>query len=103
MAGLFTPAAFASWGSFSNEEISFRWPGQVPFSMTAAGISGAIPASSSPRQILGRLLTLIRNTRVPPVRRRASKSMCSSAPARAWPVMMWTEEQKSRWVTGMPA
>ena len=83
--------------------ITFRCLGSVPRSMTAAGISAAIPAASRPLQIMGRAVTPMRNTSVPPVRRRASKSIFSSVPALAWPVMMCTEEQKSRWVTGIPA
>ena len=61
--------------------------------LEAAGISAAMPESSSPLQIMGRAVTPIRNTSVPPVRHSASKSMRSGAPAWAWPVMMWTLEQ----------
>ena len=75
MAGLLMQALRAASGSFSRVETTFRWLGRVPRSTTAAGMDGSIPASSSPRQIIGREVTPIRKTSVPPVRRSASKSM----------------------------
>ena len=103
MAGLSIRAAWAAWGSSPRVETSFRCLGVVPRSTTAAGMAGSIPAFKSPSQIIGRAVTPIRNTRVPRVRQRASKSIFNSAPALAWPVMICSDEQKSRWVTGMPA
>ena len=101
-AGLFTPASAARRGRSARVALVRRWAGVVPLSTVAAGVSGAMPASSRPRQMAGRADTPMRNTRVPPVRTRASKSMSSSLPERWWPVTMWREEQQSRWVTGMP-
>ena len=101
-AGLWTAAASAARGSSARDALTRRWAGVVPRSTTAAGVSGAIPASSSPAQMVGRADTPMRKTRVPPVRTRASKSMASSFPARWCPVTMCREEQQSRWVTGMP-
>ena len=50
----------------------------------------------------GEELELLAAHGVPFVRTRASKSMSRAFPALAWPVTMWREEVKSRWVTGMP-
>ena len=93
MAGLTMFASSAARGSFSSVDTTFRCRGRVPLSITAAGVSGDIPAACNPWQISGRVLTPMRNTSVPPARHSASKSMHSGTPARAWPVMMWTEEQ----------
>ena len=103
MAGLSILASAAAWGSAPRVEMRLRWRGVVPRSMTAAGISASMPASKSPWQMAGSAVTPMRKTKVPPVRFKASKSMVSLAPALAWPVMIWRDEQKSRWVTGMPA
>ena len=86
-------ASSAARGSFSSVDTTFRCRGRVPRSMTAAGIFPSMPASNRPLQIIGSAVTPMRNTSVPFVRRRASKSIFSSAPALAWPVMIWTEEQ----------
>ena len=102
MAGLSTFPSAAVWARVATVASSRRWAGVVPRSTIAAGVSGSMPAFKSPSQMSGRLLTPMRKTRVPLVRTRASKSMSRALPARAWPVTMWREEVKSRWVTGMP-
>ena len=103
MAGLLIFASCAACGSSASVEMILRWLGSVPLSTTAAGISSSMPARSNPLQISGSVDTPMRNTRVPPVRRSASKSIFSSASAFAWPAMICSDEQKSRCVTGMPA
>ena len=101
-AGLSTRPSSARPARVDRVPLSRRWAGVVPRSTRAAGVSGSMPAARSPAQSSGRLATPIRKTRVPPVRTRASKSMSRAFPALAWPVTMWREEVKSRWVTGMP-
>ena len=102
MAGAPTRSAAAFSARVAAVASTRRCMGVVPCSTMDAGVSGSIPAATSPAQMALRLVTPMRNTRVPPVRTRASKSMSRGFPSRAWPVMMWSEEVKSRWVTGMP-
>ena len=78
------------------------WPAVVPLDKTAAGISGSIPAFIRPLQISSMAVIPIRKTRVPFVCTSGSKSMSYSIPLRLCPVITWTEEQKSRCVTGIP-
>ena len=62
-----------------------------------------VRAKLGPDKIIGVLLTLIKNTSVPRWRTSASKSRLSWPFCLACPVMMCTDEVKSRCVTGMPA
>ena len=91
-AGLRMPMAAERSGRVRNVASHRRWALVVPFSTAAAGVSGAMPAWSSPSARAGRAATPMRKTRVPPLRTRASKSMMRGLPERWWPVMMWTEE-----------
>ena len=62
---------WATWGSWARVETARRWRAVVPRSRMAAGISGSMPASKSPRQISGRVDTPIKKTSVPPSRTNA--------------------------------
>ena len=102
MAGVPMPARAASSSRVEMVATTRLWPAVVPCCRMAAGISGSMPALLSPARMSGIAVTPMRKTRVPSVRTRASKSMFSSSPARLCPVIMCTEEQKSRCVTGIP-
>ena len=62
----------AASGRVSRVATTRLCPAVVPRWRAAAGMSGAIPASISPRHSAGRAPTPMRNTRVPPMRTRAS-------------------------------
>ena len=62
-----------------------RCSGVQPFSITATGVSGFIPAASSPAQIRGSAATPIRMTRVPPSEASARQSAASAAIERVVP------------------
>ena len=70
-AGLWMPISAIFRGRVSSVASQRRWLGRVPFSTMAAGVSGAMPAPSSPSAIFGAADTLIRNTSVPPPCTRA--------------------------------
>ena len=102
-AGLFSAAARTCGARSETVATTLRWLPRVPFSMTAAGMSGAMCAESRPSMTCSSAVRPMRNTSVPPAFTRLSKSIWSGLPARACAVMMCTDEQKSRCVTGMPA
>ena len=102
-AGLFSPAARTCGARSETVATTLRWLPRVPFSITAAGMSGAMCAESRPSMTCSSAVRPMRNTSVPPAFTRLSKSIWSGLPARACAVMMCTDEQKSRCVTGMPA
>ena len=102
MAGVPMPCLPASSSSSPSAATTRRCPAEVPRSSTAAGISAGIPAARSPLTISGRLRTPMRNTRVPPHATKDLKSISRVSPAFLCPVMMWTEEANSLWVTGIP-
>ena len=102
IAGVSIPCLSTS--SFRVETVATTrfWSAVVPFWRTAAGISGSIPASRSPWQISASAAIPIRKTSVPFVSVSALKSMSYFFPALRCPVMICTDEQKSRCVTGIP-
>ena len=65
MAGVPISAFFASFARFPTVETTRRWEESVPFSKTAAGTEGSIPASISPIKIVSMEEIPIRNTSVP--------------------------------------
>ena len=102
IAGVAMPCRSTSCGSVDTVADTRFCPAVVPCCKIDAGISGLIPASSSPAQMSRSALTPIRNTSVPPVFTSAAKSRSRGCPARLCPVMMCSDDTASRWVTGMP-
>ena len=103
IAGVWIFACFAFSGSVFKSATIRLWWAVVPCSKIAAGVSVDFPACTKPLQILSRALTPMRNTSVPSSWDKAVKSKASFSSAFLCPVMIWTEEAKLRWVTGIPA
>ena len=83
---------------------SVRWNGVVPLYTRAAGVSGFIPASMRCFEMRGRFFMPMTNTSVEALRARLGQSReLSFLSGFSWPVTMVTEEEKSLWVSGMPA
>ena len=74
-AGLFSPAARTCGARSETVATTLRWLPRVPFSMTAAGMSGAMCAESRPSMTCSSAVRPIRNTSVPPAFTRLSKSI----------------------------
>ncbi|SCI51488.1 Uncharacterised protein [uncultured Butyricicoccus sp.] len=102
-AGLRSPAARTRSAKPAIVATTLRWVPRAPFSITAAGISGAMPAVSRPSVTCSSADSPMRKTSVPSSRTRLAKSILSALPARACAVTICTDEQQSRCVTGMPA
>ena len=75
MAGVWTVWAAQTASSVPRVATIRCWAAVVPRSSTAAGMSGSIPAARRPPQISPRAAMPMRNTSVPFVRTRASKSI----------------------------
>ena len=76
----------------------------MPDATTAAGVSGAMPSSTSRAMFASSDETPIRKTSVPGVRARCAQSR--SVPGlvgSSWPVTIVTWAAIVRWVTGIPA
>ena len=76
----------------------------VPQWISAAGVSGDIPAEIRSREISGRFFMPMTKTRVEALRASASESCTDPGfVGSSCPVMSVTEDASVRWVRGMPA
>ena len=92
-AGITTLAFFAASASPSTVEEMILCAAVVPFSMTAAGVSGSMPPPIRPFISTGSEDIPIRNTIVPPASASAAKSMSYVWSFLLWPVTTCTLEQ----------
>ena len=81
-----------------------RCPGRVPWEITAAGVSPAMPCSIRRAAFARSARTPIRNTSVPGVEASEAQSRSlSGLVGSSWPVTTVNWAATPRWVTGMPA
>ncbi len=84
--------------------VTTRWPGVVPRSMTAAGVSAGRPSAISRSATPFRLVSAIRNTSVSaPLAMPAQSTRENGLVGSSWPVMTAKLLAYRRSVTGMPA
>ena len=72
--------------------------------MTAAGVAGSRPAAMSRAVMTGSVAMPMRITSVSTaVARRSQSTPPAALPGSSWPVTTANEDERPRWVTGIPA
>ena len=104
MEGLVKPSRTAASGRSASVEARERCLLVVPQYTRAAGVPPSMPDSMSLAAISGRFFMPMRKTSVEALRARAFQ-LCTEPGlvGSSWPVMMVTEEDHARCVSGMPA